>query len=258
MPDSDEDSNNGGSGTQVSRLAVKIPPLWKNNIKLWFIQLESNFELAKVTNDVTKYNYLVSSIDPETLAAVSDILYAPPTTDRYNTLKSRLITEFSTSENEQIRRLISELHLGDDKPSQLLRKMREMGGKAVNDDFIKTLWLQRLPSDMQTILSISAESLDNLAKMADKIAEVRTTPSENNVFAVKQVAAATSDNNQRVSPIDEFSALRSEIANLSKQVERLSRDRNRPHYARNYGNRNFSRERSRDRNKDYCYYHARF
>ncbi|XP_055929798.1 uncharacterized protein LOC129960404 [Argiope bruennichi] len=136
----------------------------------------------------------------------ADILLTPPDTNKYDALKTRLIAEFSASENEQIRRLLSELHLGADKPSQLLRKMRELGGcTGIKDDFLKTLWLQRLPSEIQAILSISSEPLDNLANMADKIAEVRISSADSSAFA-----------------------------------------------------RSFSRGRSGDRGRKFCYYHARF
>ncbi|KAF8791457.1 hypothetical protein HNY73_006316 [Argiope bruennichi] len=119
----------------------------------------------------------------------ADILLTPPDTNKYDALKTRLIAEFSASENEQIRRLLSELHLGADKPSQLLRKMRELGGcTGIKDDFLKTLWLQRLPSEIQAILSISSEPLDNLANMADKIAEVRISSSDSSAFAVSRGA----------------------------------------------------------------------
>ncbi|KAF8795370.1 hypothetical protein HNY73_003224 [Argiope bruennichi] len=187
----------------------------------------SNFALAKITNDLTKYNHLIASIDPETLSAVADILLAPPDTNKYDALKTRLIAEFSASENEQIRRLLSELHLGSDKPSQLLRKMRELGGgTGIKDDFLKTLWLQRLPSEMQAILSISSEPLDNLANMADKIAEVRISSADNSVFAVSRGAKSTAM--RKASTLDEFTALRSEIAALSDRKRLNSRSRELP------------------------------
>lgn len=250
---------NAPTDSQVSHVAVKIPPLWKTNIKLWFVQVESNFALAKITSDLTKYNHLIASIDPETLSSVSDILLSPPATDKYEALKGRLIAEFSASETEQIRRLISGLHLGDDKPSHLLRKMRELGGTGVNDDFLKTLWLQRLPSEIQAILSISSESLDNLAKMADKISEVRTSPAENSVYSVGQTNTAAAESSQYSSPLSELGALRSEIAALSKEVARLSRDRSKGNFYRsNSRHRTFSRSRSRDRQGDFCYYHNKF
>lgn len=251
-----ENSENSAA-SQIAHVAVKIPPLWKNNIKLWFVQVESNFDLAKITNDVTKYNHLISSVDPQTLSAVSDILFAPPATDKYETLKKRLIAEFSDSENEQLRRLISELHLGDDKPSHLLRKMRELGGKSVNDDFLKSLWFQRLPSEMQAILSISSESLDNLAQMADKIAEVRNITQTNGIFAV---GTAPIESEVNRSSRDEINTLRGEIAELSKQMERLSRNRSRGNFRSKFFNRHrsSSRGRSKERVVDYCFYHARF
>ncbi|GFT18931.1 uncharacterized protein NPIL_150611, partial [Nephila pilipes] len=146
------------------------------NIKLWFLQAEANFELFGITNDVTKYNNVIAAIDSEILSVISDLLFDPPHADRFVTLKNRLIQEFSDSENLQIRKLLSELQLGDDKPSHLLRKMKELAGNALNDDFFKNLWLQRLPAEIQTILSASSEKLENLAKLADKIAEVRAYP----------------------------------------------------------------------------------
>ncbi|KAF8796314.1 hypothetical protein HNY73_000701 [Argiope bruennichi] len=259
MSNSENESVNADAPTesQVSHLSVKIPPLWRNNIKLWLIQVESNFALAKITNDLTKYNNLIATIDPETLSAVADILLAPPDTNKYDALKARLIAEFSASENEQIRRLLSELHLGADKPSQLLRKMRELGGgTGIKDDFLKTLWLQRLPSEMQAILSISSEPLDNLANMADKIAEVRISSTDSSVFAVSR--SAESNAMRKASTLDEFTALRSEIAALSKQVQRFSRDRSRGPFHRKNRHRSFSRGRSGDRGRKFCYYHARF
>lgn len=257
MPHTEPQHSTASTESQVSHLSVKIPPLWKSNIKLWFVQVESNFALAKITNDLTKYNHLIASIDPETLSTVSDILFTPPATDKYETLKTRLIAEFSASETEQIRRLISGLHLGDEKPTHLLRKMRELGGKGITDDFLKTLWLQRLPPEIQAILSISSESLDNLATMADKISEVRASPPENSVFAVGQSKVAPAE---CISPLSaELAELKGTIAALSKQVEHLSRDRNRmPFHRDSSRHRNSSRGRSSDGKKDFCYYHRRF
>lgn len=243
--------------SQVSHVAVKIPPLWKSKIKLWFLQVESNFAIANVIRDETKYHHLVSSIDPDTLSSVSDILLNPPISGKYDALKTRLIAEFSASENEQIRQLISELHLGDDKPSHLLRKMRELGGKNVNDELLKTLWFQRLPSEIQTILSISSESLDNLARMADKISEVRNPVSDTGVFAIGRTATSS---NHRIDSSSEISALRNEIATLSKQVQRLSRSRSKSPFNRyrDIKKRGCSRDKSREHNEGYCYYHKHF
>ncbi|GFT42261.1 hypothetical protein NPIL_145301 [Nephila pilipes] len=100
--------------------------------------------------------------------------------------------------------------------------MKELAGTALNDDFLKILWLQRLPAEIQTFLS---EKLENLAKLADKIAEVRASPFTPNVYAVTGHSEQSSDSPN--SPLNEMVALRGAIAALSKQVKRLLRDRSR-------------------------------
>ncbi|GFX63230.1 uncharacterized protein TNCV_3895551 [Trichonephila clavipes] len=155
-------------------------------------------------------------------------LCEPPATNKYNALKERLIIEFSDSENKQIRKLLSELQLGDDKPSHLLRKMRVLAsGASLNDNFLKTLWLQRLPSEMQSILSVSSETLENLAKLADKIAEVRTDPFPN----VSVMDKSTNSNPELpTNPLEdlpnplyqEVVALRQQVDTLSQQFQRFS------------------------------------
>lgn len=65
------------------------PPLLKTTIKVWFVQVESNFELSGITVHATKYNNIDGAIDPETLSVVDDILLDPPTQNKYATLKEK-------------------------------------------------------------------------------------------------------------------------------------------------------------------------
>ncbi|GFV98317.1 uncharacterized protein TNCV_622761 [Trichonephila clavipes] len=62
--------------------------------------------------------------------------------------------------------------LGDEKPSHLLRKIKELSNGQLQDDFLQSLWLQRMPPHIQTVLSASSEPLDKLAIIADKVSEV--------------------------------------------------------------------------------------
>lgn len=262
-------ANEGEQHAQIARVGLKLPPLWKNNIKLWFVQVESNFQIAGITQDVTKYNALIASIDPESLSAVSDILYNAPVEQKYDTLKQRLISEFSDSENRQIRKLLSELQLGDEKPSHLLRKMRQLANNSLNDDFLKNLWFQRLPAEIQTILSVSSESLDNLAKLADKIAEVRSDPLGISLIGhgacSRPIPEAQSKENSGTQ-LTEIAALKLEISALGKQVERLSRQIFRTPFSKRRNSKSPFRHGSGNRqnfannysNSDYCFYHNRF
>ncbi|GFQ77748.1 transposon Ty3-I Gag-Pol polyprotein, partial [Trichonephila clavata] len=205
------------------------------------------------------------SRDQETLSSVSDILFKPPATNKYNELKERLIAEFSDSANKQIRKLLSELQLGDDKPSHLLRKMRVLAsGASLNDDFLKTLWLQRLPSEMQSILSVSSETLENLAELADKIAEVRTDPFLNVSVMDKSTssnpALPTNPREDLPNPLyQEVVALRQQVDALSQQFQRFSgwKSRNRSRTRSNFS-RNTTRSQEREGSSEICYYHSKF
>ncbi|GFU31236.1 uncharacterized protein TNCV_1742291 [Trichonephila clavipes] len=101
------------------------------------------------------------------LSYVSDIVLSPPNSDKYHTLSQRLITQFSDSETQKIKKLLTDLQLNE-KPSHLLRKMKELSNGQLQDDFLQSLWLQRMSPHIQTVLSASSESLDKLAIIADK------------------------------------------------------------------------------------------
>ncbi|GFU42161.1 hypothetical protein NPIL_296131 [Nephila pilipes] len=80
---------------------------------------------------------------------------------------------------------------------------------------------------------------DKQAKLADKIAEVRASPFTPNVYAVSGHSEQSSDSPN--SPLNEMIALRGEIAALSKQVERLSRDRSNNRSKRRYDKSSYRR-----------------
>jgi hypothetical protein len=55
----------------------KVSPFWLQNQKMWFIQLESSFVTANITDDETMSHYVVNALDGGILKYVSDILENP-------------------------------------------------------------------------------------------------------------------------------------------------------------------------------------
>lgn len=87
----------------------------------------------------------------------------------YNAMKAQLIDRFSESEKSQLRKILKEIELGDQKPFHLLTKMHQLASGKVSDDLLKTLWFQHSPSQIVAILSTSADSLNNTVSMGDKV-----------------------------------------------------------------------------------------
>jgi hypothetical protein len=108
---------------ELARVSVKIPPVWRKNIQVWFLQIEAQFSTAGITNENTKFHHVVGSLDTDVAELIADFLTRPATVTPFTDLKSRLIQEFEESEGRKVTKLLTELELGDKKPSQLLREM---------------------------------------------------------------------------------------------------------------------------------------
>ncbi|GFU31892.1 uncharacterized protein NPIL_694341 [Nephila pilipes] len=91
--------------------------------------------------------------------------------------------------------------------------------------------------------------------------DVRASPFTQNVYAVSGRSEQSSDSPH--SPLNEMVALRGEIVALSKQIERLSRDRSRNRSRTRYGKSPYRSKTPSWRenyhyNDEFCYYHNRF
>lgn len=114
----------------VAATSVRIPPFWKENPQLWFLQVESLFSLAGITRDETKYIHLVAKLDESILQFVSDIILSQVIVAKYDALKTRLISNFQESEEVKLRKLLGGLQIGDMKPSHFLLKSRRKSSKS--------------------------------------------------------------------------------------------------------------------------------
>lgn len=236
------------AASQLARVAVKPPPFCRNDPSLWFIQLDAQFKLGNITADDTQFYTAISALESEVLQSVRDIVLNPPTTEKYKALKDKLIAVYAESETVKIKQLLQDLQLGDMRPSQLLSKMSDLAASSLNDNILKTLWMNRLPANMQAILTASSESLTKLAEIADKIHEL-AVPAQ-----IHAVQASGSN----------VATLQAQINELSNQVAQLlaiqtkSAPRDRSSSRDRYHRRNASRKRNKSPPPGICFYHHNF
>ena len=141
-------------------VSLKLPPFWPNDPTLWFAQVEAQFLIRNITTQETRFAYIIGSLQPEVAQEVRDILISPPSKDCYTHLKAELIRRTSTSEQKRLHQLIIAEELGDRKPSQLLRRMRQLlGENTLEEKILKQLFLQRLPTTVQSILASTADTV---------------------------------------------------------------------------------------------------
>ncbi|GFS93388.1 uncharacterized protein NPIL_118781 [Nephila pilipes] len=205
--------------TEINRVAVKPPIFWRNKPKLWFLQLEAQFANSGISQDATKYNIVVAALDENVLDFVVDILSNPPENEKYDTLKKALLNRLTDTEESRLKKLLTDLELGDKRPSDLLRQMKSLAGNSISDEIIKSLWLQRLPQQTQVILTISNDTLDKIAEMADKIIAVYSSSEICQATKVGSLpnSASSFDRNK-------LDVLQADIAALTKKFDEFSRN----------------------------------
>ncbi|CAB3254848.1 unnamed protein product [Arctia plantaginis] len=121
-------------------LPARLPPFWRQNPTLWFAQFESAVAASKIREE-QKFNLVVPLLGCDDLEQIANIKLNPPATGKYITLKNILIFTYQESDHRQLQKLLSGLELGDSKPSQLLRKMRDLSGQLLTDEALQVIWL---------------------------------------------------------------------------------------------------------------------
>ncbi|CAH2083786.1 unnamed protein product [Euphydryas editha] len=119
---------------------------------------------------------VIARLEKQDIEQISDLLYNPPETKPYQAIKERLITAFEESDKRQFQKLVSEIELGDQKPSHLLRRMRDLARERIPDATIRILWTNHLTPLIRSVLAVSDSfstktALEELALLADKMLE---------------------------------------------------------------------------------------
>ena len=157
----------------INTVALKLPEFSPDRIEYWFIAVEAEFNLhvPAITQDQTRYSYVVSALKGQVMDRVIDIIRNPPAAGtHYQAIKDRLLSAFSRSPLERSKMLLDWPGMGDGTPSALLSKMLACLPAGEDSDHIlfKALFLRQLPADVQDHLAHStALTIHVLAEQAD-------------------------------------------------------------------------------------------
>jgi hypothetical protein len=247
---------------EVRTASMKLPAFWRRDPKLWFSQIEAQFHSHLVRSDTSKYYAVIAALDCSTLQPVSNIIANPPATGKYDAVKKTLIDSYSDSREQQIRKLLKELDLGDRKPSELLREMKTLASDHVDDQMLQTLWLHRLPLNVQLLVSASdGVPLEKMASIADKLVEIVSNRGSPSIAAIANEPAPPAVTPQ-TTIAETLKSLQEQITALTTTVKQLA---NRGRYHSQQRQRSQSRNRN-DNNEadkqnqvdnDICFYHRR-
>lgn len=259
-------------------LSLRVPPFWRDQPLLWFCTFEAaTAELKRSQAQLAQM--VIAQLEKQDIQNIADLICSPPEHDYYKAIKNRLISLYEESSSAQTKKLLTQVELGEQKPSQLLRRMQQLNKDKFPESTIKMMWLEHLPPHVQSVLAVSETfqsktTLEDLALLADKMMEVHTSSSQHIAAIATRTAVVTPAAPAPVSPImlpqfpapaTETQILIGEIRKLSLEVAELrSRPQNNQHSSRprrRFQSRPRDASKSRNRNNSpmpYCYYHHKY
>ncbi|VDO90778.1 unnamed protein product [Schistosoma curassoni] len=108
-----------------------------------------------IQSQATKYAHIVGALPIEIAAEVGDLTDHVPESEPYDKIKATLIRRTSVSDEKGRQQLLTSCDLGDKRPSQLLRHMKQLAGPYKLDEaLLKQMWFQKLPHSVIQILSV--------------------------------------------------------------------------------------------------------
>ncbi|XP_064475718.1 uncharacterized protein LOC135389614 [Ornithodoros turicata] len=251
------------TGTAVT---VKLPPFWDRNPATWFIQAEAQLHLAGIAAQSTKFYHVISALSPSAAEEVYDVIASPPLDIPYDKLKAALLKRTTCSDRARLQQLLSAEELGDRRPTQLLRSMRQLlgdGASSTSDSFIRELFLQRLPRNVQMVLAATSNlSTDELATLADAVMEV-ASPTVINVDvpplippAPMSAQAHSHDRSPCLSAIENLTQQVNSLTHLVSELATRSRSPS-PRRYRRQSRSSRGRRFSSPKASGMCWYHQR-
>lgn len=262
---------------EIARVNVRLPQFWSNSPATWFIQAEAQFGLGRITSDAGKYNHVVASLPQDVAESITDILENPPATSKYNKLKTILIERHSLSIEARIKKLLSDELMGDKKPSEFYRYLKQLAGTSgtVGEELIKKLWFSRLPHLVSiALIPQKEEAADTILPLADQIFEamqtsnvsvIQATPkhsmnSQNSIPSESSFSSNSnvSSNDERYNNLErEIKSIKAMIANININNNR-SRSRSRGSKMSKDFQRHSSQSKRFSSKNRLCWYHFRY
>ena len=162
-------------------------------------------------------------------------------------MKQKLIEILSASEEQRISKLLFHAELGGNSPSDFYRKMKQLAGTStdVSENFVKRLWIGRLPKPIEVaLISVGEKDILELLKIADKIWEASRGT---NISGIKTNTNNVNDTDNESTAISGNELLIEEIRHLSRRLQYLETSVNPNHMApyKRYGRSNSRNDKKR-------------
>lgn len=148
---------------------LPLPTMSEANIDGYFLSLEFWFQASNVIDDNQKYVIVMSQIPPHKLIDLRTVIDNAPPISKYHYIKEKLLSQYTDSQQRRLKRVLSEMPLGDQKPSALFNTMSRVAEGSLTESALVDLWASRLPESIHTAVAASDGTVPSKLKLADAI-----------------------------------------------------------------------------------------
>ena len=92
------DAARAAEPARIAAVNLKLPPFWPADPDLWFAQVEAQFATRGITQQKTRFDYIIASLAPEFTTEVRDLILHPPASHPYDALREQLVQHTAVSE----------------------------------------------------------------------------------------------------------------------------------------------------------------
>ncbi|XP_058815602.1 uncharacterized protein LOC131679065 [Topomyia yanbarensis] len=230
----------------INNPRLNPPSMTASNIESYFLSLEFWFAASGIGNlhDAKKYNIVMAQVPPNKLTELRSIIDATPANDR------------------RLQRVLSDMPLGDMKPSQLFNEMLRVAGNSLGEAVLLDLWASRLPPHAQAAVIASKGDADEKTTIADAIVDsmglrgLTATTAGIDTLTPKTPSASTNSPEAKNSASIEI--LQQEISQLSRKFDQMFSRKNLRDRSRSRSRYTSDQRNSHELSYEVCWYHRTF
>ncbi len=105
------------SDEKNAAVSPKIPNPWSENMEMWLTVIDSQFVTRGITQEVTKFHYVVGALTPDLADRLRHIICKLPSEKPYTTLREAIIKLPALTDRQRYMALMRDVELGDRSPS---------------------------------------------------------------------------------------------------------------------------------------------
>ena len=175
--------------TNISTIKIKVPQFHDSNINAWFLILEAQFHLARITSSQTQFYHALSNLPPEVISKISP---TELTTKNYETFKASILATYERSKTEMFQELLSKKPFNG-RPSDYLRDIMNLANKLnIGNDIVKIRFLEALPMAIRAPLAARPTlPLEELGALANDILPLVAGAHQADVYPLQTTSAPT-------------------------------------------------------------------